>query len=62
MILLMRQPDTRQLIALKIPGDERLFKLFTRNDWRPEGEQARRIALRLHCQQIEEITKSLSSD
>lgn len=52
-ILLMQQPDTRAVVALYVPAELHLFRLFTRNGWRPHGEAARAIALEL-CTQEEE--------
>ena len=60
MILLLIEPVTAKFVSLHIPGDERFFKLFTRNGWRPFGEQARQIAAELYEKQIEEIASSIS--
>jgi hypothetical protein len=55
----MREPITRQLVALKIPGENHLFRLFVRNGWRPEGQQARQLADELSADHVNEIAEHI---
>ena len=62
MILLLIEPLTAQFVGLHIPAEQHLFPLFTRNGWRPFGEQSRKIAAELVQKQIEETTREIAND